>query len=1182
MSERPSPYERAFEIFDALRELAPEQRPGALREACGDDAKLEREVSELLASLETLEGDSFSEPSLVAARRKLEELIPGPSPPPRTGEQPGEVIGRYRLIARLGEGGMGTVWLAEQSEPVRRQVALKILKLGMDTRQVVQRFETERQALALMDHPHIAKVHDGGATAAGRPYFVMERVDGVPITRYCETAELGLEERLRLFIRVCHAIQHAHQKGVIHRDIKPSNVLVSDPDGEPAPKVIDFGIAKATTLHGETRSQVTDHAHAIGTPEYMAPEQSRTGTLDVDTRADVYSLGVLLYELLTGTRPFELAAMRAGGYQELMGAIRETPPQKPSTRAATPLPRAVRENGEAPSLASRPWSAHLRGDLDWVALKALEKDRARRYDTAAAFAADIERFLAHEPVEAVPPSALYRLRKLVRRRRKTVVSLAVILLLFVGGSFGTGLGLLRTLRANRELDRANTERELALRSERVQRVRAEEAEADTRARAAELEEVVAFQSEQLRGFDVQAVGGVIRESLVEDAPPEVRADLESRLGAVNFTNVAMITLRESLFGRSLTSIDRHFADRPLVASDLRYSLATAMIDLGLLADAVRPLDVALKTFEDALGPDDARTLVSLGARARLHMLLGEWSDAEPLWRAFWEGSQRAFGPEDHRTLTAAAGLGAAFVATRRFEEAGLLMGAALETSRAELGLDHEVTGTLYHNLGGQQAESGQLAAAEASFRRAHAIRSRVRGERHPETLMSLSSLAACLLLEQEYAEAEPHLRFLLSAQSEALGDDHPDTLIVLNNLASLLDSTGRGHEAVDLQLEAVERARSVLGPDHPSLLLKLSRLGNLFTMQGRFAESEAALHEALEGRRRALGEEHPLTLKTLHDLGFCLQRQGKLDEAASLFEESFEGRSKVLGDDHPDTLLIANDLGEIYRLQGRMEEAELLCRLTLEARRRVLSDDDIELMISLSNLGGMLWSQGRFEEAEPLWRENAEGRRRIQGPLHPETLAAVRYVGMLLRDTQRYDEAEPFWREALEGLRQVRGPRHPETANAADGLTGVLRLRAESLHASPDHPRRLAALTSLGAHLLELERPAAAEPVFAEALEVAANEESLRGLERHRVQARLAECLVRQARFAEAELLMLEVCEWCLGARGVEVSVDEGDEMLGRLIELYVAWQRADASAGVADQADIWRAERSAWLAKGG
>jgi eukaryotic-like serine/threonine-protein kinase len=360
-------------------------------------------------------------------------------------------IGPYKLLEPLGEGGFGVVFLAEQAHPVRRRVALKVLKPGMDTRQVVARFEAERQALALMDHPHIARVFDGGVTPLGRPYFVMELVKGVPITEFCDRNGLALRHRLALFVQTCQAIQHAHQKGVVHRDIKPSNVLVSRHDTTPVVKVIDFGVAKALGQSLTDKTLFTGVAQMIGTPLYMSPEQAGMSDLDVDTRSDVYSLGVLLYELLTGTTPFDKERFRAGGYDEIRRIIREEEPPKPSTRFSTlgPVAETVSTNR---ATEPRRLSRTLRGELDWVVMKALEKDRARRYETAAAFAADVQRYLNDEPVLACPPSAVYRLRKFARRNRREVLAAGAASVAAVAGV--AGLIVSRTL-IGRALDRAN-------------------------------------------------------------------------------------------------------------------------------------------------------------------------------------------------------------------------------------------------------------------------------------------------------------------------------------------------------------------------------------------------------------------------------------------------------------------------------------------------------------------------------------------------------------------------------------------------------------------------------------------------------------------------------------------------------------------------------------------------------
>jgi serine/threonine protein kinase len=430
---------RAREIFVAAVKLTPDRWDAYLMEACGDDETLRDRVRNLLSAHR--EAGSFLEPLTSPAVTTDEALS----------ERPGTLIGPYKLLEPIGEGGFGAVFLAEQIEPVRRKVALKVLKPGMDSRQVVARFEAERQALALMDHPNIAKVFDGGSTPSGRPYFVMELVQGVPITDCCDQNQLTPRQRLELFAAVCQAVQHAHQKGIIHRDLKPSNILVSRRDATPAVKVIDFGIAKALGQELTDKTLFTGFAQVVGTPLYMSPEQASQSGLDVDTRADVYSLGVLLYELLTGTTPFTREWFQGAGYDEICRIIREEEPPRPSTRLSeskdTLSSISARRQTEPAKLTRL-----VRGELDWIVMKCLEKNRNRRYETASALAADVQRYLADEPVQACPPSAAYRLRKFFRRHKAPILAAGLMLLVLIGGISGTTLGLIQAMRAKSETD----------------------------------------------------------------------------------------------------------------------------------------------------------------------------------------------------------------------------------------------------------------------------------------------------------------------------------------------------------------------------------------------------------------------------------------------------------------------------------------------------------------------------------------------------------------------------------------------------------------------------------------------------------------------------------------------------------------------------------------------------------
>jgi serine/threonine protein kinase len=472
------------EIFCSALELEnAAERKAYLDRACGGDENLRLKVHKMLSA--SSDANQFFEESVPALQpsEKLPEIVTGAIP---SQEKPGTRIGLYRLLEVIGEGGCGTVYRAEQEKPVRRHVAFKIIKMGMDTKSVVARFDAERQALALMDHPNIAHVLDAGATETGRPYFVMELVHGIKLTTYCDENQLDTRQRLKLFIQVCHAIQHAHQKGIIHRDIKPSNILVSIHDGMPMPLVIDFGIAKAIEGRLTDDTLFTPYEHFIGTPAYMSPEQAQLSRLDVDTRSDIYSLGVLLYELLTGKTPFESAQLLRSGLDEMRRTLSEQEPLRPSSIVTTLNAQELTQTAKYRGAEAFKLVSLLRGDLDWIVMKSLEKDRNRRYQTANALAMDVQRYLDNEPILARPPSQFYRLRKLVRRNKVVFVSGAVVAI-----SLAAGLGIAITaLLRERELRQRATAAEKAQSRLRAVAERGLATEAELRRQAERREKIM--------------------------------------------------------------------------------------------------------------------------------------------------------------------------------------------------------------------------------------------------------------------------------------------------------------------------------------------------------------------------------------------------------------------------------------------------------------------------------------------------------------------------------------------------------------------------------------------------------------------------------------------------------------------------------------------------------------------
>jgi serine/threonine protein kinase len=577
-------------IFDAVLALPLEKRSAYLDQACGHDTQLRRRI-ELLLRSDVQAGEFLKPASPTGAKRTM-------IMPTAASEKPGDIIGHYKIREKLGEGGCGVVYVAEQTEPVRRRVALKVIKLGMDTRSVIARFEAERQALAMMDHPNIARVLDAGATETGRPYFVMELVRGIKITDYCDQNQLNTTQRLALFVQVCHAVQHAHQKGIIHRDIKPSNILVTLHDGVPVPKVIDFGIAKATEGRLTELTVYTELRQFIGTPAYMSPEQAEMSGLDIDTRSDIYSLGVLLYELLTGRTPFDAQELVKSGLDEMRRTIREKEPQRPSTRLSTMLDAelttvAKRQSVEPPKLV------HLiRGDLDWIVMKALEKDRTRRFESASGLALDVQRFLKNEPIEARPPSGLYRFQKLVRRNKTAFAAAAAVVTALILG-LGLSLYLFIQERHARRSEQAALQRAVA--AERRQAELREQAE-NGLALERQMREMAPITEKFAIAGRLLSQGKMEEsEQVISDIPPNIRQ------GSIFYNALAEVYGRLGEWAGAIRNFNRSVTADPTNHYAYDY-LGPVLVQTGDLEAYRKLCQRALSQFEGTTDPGVAERI----------------------------------------------------------------------------------------------------------------------------------------------------------------------------------------------------------------------------------------------------------------------------------------------------------------------------------------------------------------------------------------------------------------------------------------------------------------------------------------------------------------------------------------------------------------------------------------------
>jgi serine/threonine protein kinase/tetratricopeptide (TPR) repeat protein len=1055
-------------IYLAARELPPKDRPAYLAKVCADDQALRKRVEQMLAVAaeaeafitdpqdeETTVDEPGPEPAKTAAREMPDEVI-------------GQKIGRYKILERVGEGGCGVVYVAEQTEPVRRRVALKVIKLGMDTKQVVARFEAERQALAMMDHPNIARVLDGGATDNGRPYFVMELVRGIKITDYCDQASLPTKDRLDLFIQVCHAIQHAHQKGIIHRDIKPSNILVTLNDGVPVPKVIDFGIAKATEGRLTDATVYTQLHQFIGTPAYMSPEQAEMSSLDIDTRSDIYSLGVMLYELLAGTTPFDARELMSLGVDAMRKAIREKEPVRPSTRLAT-LQRdeltttAKRRAVEAPRLIHL-----LKGDLDWIVMKCLEKDRTRRYETANGLAADLKRHLSSEPVVARPPSKLYEFQKLVRRHKVGFAATAAVILALTTGVVVSAWEAVRA----RQAEKLAKERLVEVGKERDAK---ELARQDAEAISKFLSEV--FQSPDPardgRTITVAETLDKASKKLESDlaTQPARRAKLQATLGSTYFAL--------GLYGQAILPQEKvrdyylaTFGEQHPETLTATHNLATSYFNVGRRDEALRLREEVLILRRKVLGPEAPDTLTAMHNLAVSCASAGRPDEALKLRQEVLTLRRRVLGPEHPDTLRAMNNL--ALSCSR--EEALKLYEELLPLCRKVLGSEHPNTIGVMHNLAADYFAAGRREEALKLREEVLPLRRKVNGPEHPETLMAISGLAASYEAAGRREEALKLSEDLLPLSRKVNGPEQPDTIWAMHNLAIFYFDAGRRDDALKLREEVLALRRKVNGAEHSDTIWAMHNLAISYFDAGRRDEALKLREEVLALRRKVLGPEDPDTLSAMDNLASSYFNASRQDEALKLREEVLTFRRKVNGPEHPDTISAMDSLGDSCFDAGRRNEALKLREEALMLHRKVLGPEHRDTFWAMHNLAISYFDAGRRDEALRLREEMLALRRKVLGPVHLDTLSAMDYLAISYYAAGRRDEALKLREEVLALRRKVLGPAHPDTLWAMDNLassydhTGrreealklyeeVLTLRRKAL--GPEHPATVASLNSL-------------------------------------------------------------------------------------------------------------------------
>lgn len=876
--------------------------------------------------------------------------------------QCGSIIGRYRILEKIGEGASANVYMVDQIEPVRRRVALKVIKLGMDTREVMARFDAEKQALAMMDHPNIARVLDAGATPSGRPYFVMELVKGVPITHYCDKNHLTPEERLELLLPVCLGVQHAHMKGIIHRDLKPNNILVTLHDGVPVPKVIDFGIAKATDSRLTDHTLFTKFHQFVGTPAYMSPEQAEMSGLDVDTRSDVYSLGVLMYELITGSTPFESQKLLDAGYDRLRKAITEEEPPIPSTRLSSLEKDGLTVIAKYRRLEPGSLSDHVKGELDWIVMKALDKDRTRRYQSAAALGQEIQRYLNDEPVEACPPNKVYRLCKTIRRHRGAALAAALICLSLVAG----------TLLAMNGWRRATREASDALRQAK---------RADT-------------------------VSHLLFE-MFESATP----------GSNQGRQYTVMQLLDD-FGRDLQG---HLSQEPEVEYSLRQVLARAYEGLGEYLESEKHWRRSKELARTIYGSDSAQELAADVRLGWVFHQMGHLEEARALIESSL-GRQRELLGENHADcLESAIYLVEIWHGEGDLHKAEQLARSVLARYETMEDRPQRQWIWLQQILAGICRDQGRLDEAETISHRVLAVASQRHGEDNPHTFKAIHTLAQSFFDRGRFADGEALLEGGLERARRSLGENHPMTLTLWSDISALRQTQGRREEAVSILENVLKIQKERLGADHTDTLRTMLKLAEFYRADNRTEDAETLTRGAAAISRDQLGDRHLLTFDSVAAHLQLLLDEKRFSEAEPLARASYETAAESLGPDHPSSVRIQLLLADLHMGLERPRESEAIYREVLNRQQRREGTAETAILETKAKLAVSLEKLRRFREASSTIEPVFDRRAQLLGEAHPETLEALLFLGRMQLHLWHSFDAESLLKKAWLGLEKADG-----------------------------------------------------------------------------------------------------------------------------------------------------------------